>query len=182
MKSSVFIATSLDGFIARPDGGIDWLTNVESPGEGEDYGFGSFMAKVDYLVMGRNTFDLVRGFDTWQYGETPLVVLSSGEVDIPEQLRGKVEAMNASPEEVVSRLKERGATQLYVDGGKTIQGFLEKGLIDEMIITRLPVLIGDGIPLFGALPNDIQWKHIETRQYPNGLVQSHYEADRNTTN
>ena len=143
MKSTVFIATSLDGFIARPDGGIDWLTSIESAGEGEDYGYAEFMKRVDFLVMGRNTFDLVRGFEPWPYGKTRLVVLSSGHVDIPEQMSGTVEAMSASPEEVVRILEERGARQLYIDGGKTIQGFLEKGLIDEMIITRIPILIGN---------------------------------------
>ena len=176
MKSTVFIATSLDGFIARPDGGIDWLTSIESAGEGEDYGFAEFMKRVDFLVMGRNTFDLVRGFDPWPYGETRVVVLSSRQVEIPEQLSGTVESMSASPEDIARILKERGASQLYIDGGKTIQGFLEKGLIDEMIITRIPILIGSGIPLFGELSHDLPVRHIETRQYSNGLVQSHYEV------
>lgn len=177
MKASVYIATSLDGFIARPDGGLDWLPGAEGESTaGEDYGFREFMDSVDYLVMGRNTFELALSFEPWPYTGTPVVVLSSRPLEIPAHLTGAVEWMSGSPGEVVSRLAERGANHLYIDGGKTIQGFLAEGLIQQLIITQVPVLIGEGIPLFGPLPYDIKLRHIETRSFPTGLVQSRYEV------
>jgi dihydrofolate reductase len=178
MKASVYIATSLDGFIARTDGGLDWLPGIEGEEAGEeDYGYRAFMDSVDCLVMGRNTYDTVLGFGgEWPYGEKPVVVLSSRPVDIPNDLANKVEWMSGPPDDVVQRLAERGATHLYVDGGRTIQGFLAAGLIQQLIITRVPVLIGEGIPLFGPLPHDIKLRHIETQSFANGLVQSRYEV------
>ncbi|HEX9923527.1 MAG TPA: dihydrofolate reductase family protein [Anaerolineae bacterium] len=176
MKASVYIATSLDGFIARANGAIDWLPGGEDEQTGEDYGYQKFIDSVDYLVMGRNTYELALSFDPWPYTGTPVVGLSSRPLEIPAHLTGAVEGMSGSPGEVVSRLAERGAKHLYVDGGKTVQGFLAAGLIQQLIITRIPVLIGDGIPLFGPLPHDIKLRHIETRSFPNGLVQSRYEV------
>lgn len=176
MNASVYIATSLDGFIAREDGAIDWLMPHSQTADGEDYGYRAFMDTVDVLVMGRHTYELVRTFGGWPYGSTPVVVLSSRGVEIPEALAGTVECMSASPGEVVRRLARRGAGHLYVDGGKTIQGFLAEGLIQRLIITRVPVLIGTGIPLFGTVPQDIHLRHVETRSYPSGLVQSEYEV------
>jgi dihydrofolate reductase len=177
MKASVYIATSLDGFIARTNGGLDWLPGGEGEGAGdEDYGYREFMDSVDYLVMGRNTYEVVLGFGgEWSYGEKPVVVLSSRPVDIPDYIADTVERMFGPPGDVARRLAERGASHLYVDGGRTIQGFLTAGLIQQLIITRVPVLIGDGIPLFGSLPHDIQLRHIETRSFASGLVQSRYE-------
>lgn len=177
MKASVYIATSLDGFIARPDGSIDWLYPGESQEAAEDYGYQEFFDSVDCLVMGRNTYELVRGFDAWPYGEKWVVVLSSRPLQIPESIAGTVESMSGTPEEVVHRLAQRGATHLYVDGGKTIQGFLAAGLIQEMTITTIPILIGSGIPLFGPLPQDVPLRHVETHAFTNGLVQSTYEVE-----
>lgn len=176
MKASVYIATSLDGFIARTNGEIDWLAGGEGDEAGEDYGYQKFIESVDYLVMGRNTYELVLSFGEWPYTGTPVVVLSSRNLEIPDRLAGAVEWMSGSPHEVASRLAERGAQHLYIDGGQTIQGFLAAGLIQQLIITRVPVLIGDGIPLFGPLPHDIQWRHLETRTFATGLVQSRYEV------
>jgi dihydrofolate reductase len=176
MKASVYIATSLDGFIARANGEIDWLPGAEGEETGEDYGYQKFIESVDYLVMGRNTYELVLSFGEWPYTGTPVVVLSSRNLEIPDHLAGAVEWMSGSPGEVASRLAERGAQHLYIDGGQTIQGFLAAGLIQQLIITRVPVLIGSGIPLFGPLPHDIQWRHLETRSFANGLVQSRYEV------
>ncbi len=174
MTASVFIATSLDGFIARENGDIDWL---EAPAEdGEDYGFADFFRSVDALVMGRNTFELARSFDDWPYGSKPVVVLTSRFLDIPEELAGHVGSMSGTPEEIVSVLSRKGMKRLYVDGGKTIQGFLRAGLVQHINITRIPILIGRGIPLFGPLERDIRLQHIGTRVYPNGLVQSEYEV------
>jgi dihydrofolate reductase len=172
MTCSVFIATSLDGFIAREDGAIDWLT---AAGNGEDYGYADFIATVDALVMGRNTYELVLTFGGWPYEGTPVVVLSSRALDIPDRLAGRVEHMHAPPREVVRRLADRGASHLYVDGGRTIQAFLADGLIRRLTLTRIPVLLGRGIPLFGPLPGDVHLDHLETRTWPNGFVQSAYE-------
>ena len=179
MKASVFIATSVDGFIARPNGDVDWLPNGGNEDGEEDYGYQEFMESVDVLVMGRNTYELVLTFGSWPYGEKPVVVLSSRrQLNIPEHIAGTVESMSAPPREVVRRLAERGAKHLYIDGGKTIQGFLAEGLIQQLIITRVPILIGSGIPLFGSIPQDIKLQHIATRTFESGLVQTRYEVVR----
>lgn len=176
MRCSVFIATSLDGFIAREDGAIDWLPSPE--GGGEDYGYTELMRTVDALVMGRNTYELVQTFGSWPYGRKPVVVLSSRRVDLPPPSEGTAEWMADPPDVVVRRLAERGMKRLYVDGGKTIQGFLRAGLITDLVITRIPVLIGTGIPLFGPLASDVRLQHTGTASYPSGLVQSRYEVVR----
>ena len=169
MKASVFIATSLDGFIARANGDLDWLP----PGGGEPHGYDEFMATVDALVIGRKTFETVLAFDTWPYGEKPVFVLSTRTL-APAPLGAVVERMSGAPAEIVSQLAARGIRHAYVDGGITSQGFLQAGLIQRMIITRIPVLLGDGIPLFGPLQRDIVLSHVATRQYASGLVQSEY--------
>jgi dihydrofolate reductase len=169
MKASVFIATSLDGFIARTDGGLDWL-----PENCEPHGYEEFMASVDAMVIGRKTYETVLGFGGWAYGKKPVVVLSStlSELKAPE---GAVcGLMSGPPEEIALRLAERGFGHVYVDGGMTIQRFLRAGLIQRLIITRIPVLLGSGIPLFGPLPHDVRLEHVATRSYPSGLVQSEY--------
>lgn len=170
MKSSVFIATSLDGYIARTNGGLDWLP----PDGGEPHGYAEFMADVDAIVIGRKTFETVLAFDAWPYGNKPVVVLSTtlGEANVP---RGAVcEVMAGTPHEIVARLTQRGFHHLYVDGGVTVTAFLKAGLIQHLIITRIPVLLGSGIPLFGYLPHDIRLEHAATRSYPSGIVQSEY--------
>jgi len=172
VKASVFIATSLDGFIARADGALDWLP----PGGGEEHGYDGFMATVDALVIGRKTFETVLTFDTWPYGEKPVFVLSTRPL-APALPGAVVERMWGPPAEIVSQLAARGVRHVYVDGGITIQRFLQAGLIQRLIITRIPVLLGSGIPLFGALRRDIALKHVETRQYTSGLVQSEYVVD-----
>jgi dihydrofolate reductase len=170
IRSSVFVGTSLDGFIARPNGDFDFLT----PWEGIEHGCHAFMATVDTIVMGRNTYEKVLTFDDWPYGSTPVVVLSSRPIERPASSSAPIEWMTGRPAEIVSRLAARGATHLYVDGGITVQRFLQDGLIQRLIITRVPVLIGTGIPLFGAVPRDIRLTHVATREYPSGMVQSEY--------
>ena len=170
MKASVFIGTSLDGFIARANGALDFLP----PGGGEPHGYEEFMATVDALVIGRKTFETVLTFDTWPYGEKLVVVLSTRPL-APAPPGAVVEHMSGAPADIVSQLTGRGIRHIYVDGGITIQRFLQAGLIQRLIITRVPVLIGDGIPLFGAVPRDVVLRHIGTRQYASGLVQSEYE-------
>jgi dihydrofolate reductase len=169
MQASVFIATSLDGFIARPNGELDWLP----PGGGEEHGYEAFMATVDALVIGRKTFETVLAFETWPYGEKPVFVLSTGSL-APAPPGAVVERMSGAPADIVSQLAARGIRHVYVDGGITIQRFLQAGLIQRLIITRIPVLLGAGIPLFGALQRDIVLRHVGTRQYASGLVQSEY--------
>ena len=170
MKASVFIATSLDGFIARQDGALDWL-----PADGgEPHGYNEFMATVDAIVIGRKTFETVLTFDAWPYGKKQVVVLTSRPSALVVPDEAVCDVMTATPSDVVTRLGERGMKHLYIDGGVTIQRFLEAGLIQRVIITGIPVLLGTGIPLFGSLSRDIRLEHVATRSYPSGLVQSEY--------
>lgn len=169
MKASVFIATSLDGFIARENGSFDWL-----PTDPEPHGYDEFMATVDALVIGRNTFEVAAAFDPWPYGTKPVIVLSSNPSDWKAPEGAVCEFLSGSPQEIVDRLTQRGMSHLYIDGGITIQRFLEAGLIQRLIITRVPVLLGSGIPLFGPLSRDVRPRHVSTRTYPSGLVQSEY--------
>lgn len=172
MTVSVFVGTSVDGFLARPNGGLDWL-----PADGgEPHGYDEFIASVDAVVIGRKTFETVLAFEAWPYGAKRVVVLSSRPLDLSAVRGGVVEQMAGPPAEIVAKLAASGAHHLYVDGGITIQGFLRAGLVQRLIITRVPVLIGEGIPLFGALPQDLRLSHIATRHYPSGLVQSEYHV------
>jgi dihydrofolate reductase len=172
MKITVFVGTSVDGFIARTNGDLDFLPE----GGGEPHGYSDFIASVDAIVIGRNTFEKVLTFDGWPYASKRVVVLSSRPVDLSLAIGGVVEQMAGPPVDIVSRLAASGAKHLYVDGGITIQRFLAAGLIQGLIITRVPVLIGDGIPLFGILPRDVRLRHVMTRHYPSGLVQSEYQV------
>jgi dihydrofolate reductase len=171
MTVSVFVGTSVDGFIARPNGDLDFLP----PGGGEPHGYNEFIATVDAIVIGRKTFETVLAMEDWPYGDKRVVVLSSRPVDL-SRAGGIVEQMAGPPADIVSQLGASGAHHLYVDGGITIQGFLRAGLIQHLIITRVPVLIGGGVPLFGTLPHDIRLRHVVTRHYPSGLVQSEYQV------
>ena len=176
MRASVFVGASVDGFIARQNGDLDWLP----AGGGEPHGYDEFIATVDTIVIGRKTFETVLAFEAWPYGQKRVVVLSTQHLDLSAALArgGIVELMGGDPAEILSRLSARGDQHVYVDGGITIQRFLRAGLIDRLIITRVPVLIGEGIALFGSLPQDIRLRHIATRSYPSGLVQSEYELGR----
>ncbi|HNP60471.1 MAG TPA: dihydrofolate reductase family protein [Nitrospirales bacterium] len=178
MIGTVYIATSVDGFIARENGGIDWLPGVGDAGT-EDYGYHEFIDSVDAIVMGRASYEMALSFGAWLYGEKPVVVLSSRPVAIGKDIARTVESMDAPPHEVVQRLAGRGWRHLYIDGGKTIQGFLREDLIHRLIITKVPILLGTGIPLFGSLSHEIHLEHLDTRSFENGLVQSHYEVRRN---
>jgi dihydrofolate reductase len=174
-KTSVFIATSLDGFIARQDGSIDWLESANSliPA-GEDCGYAAFMASIDMLVMGRKTFELVRTFAAWPYGTTPVIVLSHQALSIPQAMAKTVSCSQETPAALLTRLAAQGARHVYVDGGQTIHSFLQAGLIDQLIITVIPVLIGDGRRLFGPLPHDVRLVHVSTEVYDFGFVQHWY--------
>lgn len=171
----VFIATSLDGFIARSDGSIDWL--VKQPTAGEDHGYDSFMASVDGVVMGRGSFEAALGFDAWPY-EKPVIVMSSHLMagDVPPALRSKVRISGLAPAALMQQLAAEGWTRAYIDGGRLIRSFLREGLIADITLTRAPILIGHGRPLFGDLPADIELDHASTRSFPSGLVTSRYRV------
>ena len=172
----MFIAQSLDGFIARKDGGIDWLPAPETREDGtpEVFGYNEFMDGIDMLVMGRGSFEKVLSFGEWPY-KKPVTVLTNKGVSIPENLSQSVRSMSGDPADIVQKLAHQGFQHLYIDGGNTIQQFLRAGLIQKLIISTMPVLIGSGLPLFGELPNDIKLQDITTTSFPNGIVQSEYE-------
>jgi dihydrofolate reductase len=174
MRTSVFVGTSLDDFIARPDGTFDFLTQG-SDGDGASNGFNDFFATVDAVLMGRNTYEVVLPFPEWPYGATPVFVLTNR--PLPPTPRGAVvEPIAGKPAEVLARLAGRGFEHVYVDGGATIQQFLRAGLVDRLVITRVPVIVGAGISLFGAVDSDIPLRHVGTRELPGGAVQSEYEV------
>lgn len=171
---SVYIATSLDGFIARPNGDIDWLTDPAFTIPDENFGYEAFIDSIDALVMGRGTFEKVATFPEWPYPKR-VFVLSHSLTNVPDALQDKVERLSLSPHELVTYLSDRGYRHIYLDGGLTIQQFLRDGLVDELTITRIPVLLGEGIPLFGGTGADISLQHLRTTTYPNGFVQSVYK-------
>jgi dihydrofolate reductase len=173
VKTSAFVGVSLDGFLARRDGAFDFLAVAE----GEAHGYEEFIASVDAIVMGRNTYEVVLGLPDWPYAARPVFVLSTRSLP-PAPLGADVERMEASPAEVHRQLEARGFRHTYIDGGLTVQSFLRAGLIDSLTINRVPVLIGAGIPLFGPLDADLHLKHVRTRQLPSGAVQSEYAIAR----
>jgi dihydrofolate reductase len=174
---SVFVGTSVDGFIARLNGDLDWL-----PADAEPHGYDEFIASVDAIVIGRKTYETVLSFGEWPYGGKRVVVLSSHPLDlsVPRARGASVEQMAGEPADIVSQLGESGVDHVYLDGGLTIQGFLRAGFVDRLIITRIPVLIGEGVPLFGRVLSDIRLEHVQTRSFPSGLVQSEYRVARPT--
>lgn len=169
----VFIAVSLDGYIARPDGEIDWLLSRDHPDE--DHGYDDFIADKDAIVMGRGSYEKVSSFDTWPY-DRPVLVLSKRlcGAPVPDSLQGKVRFADLAPADAMRELARNGARRVYVDGGQLVQSFLRERLIADMVITTVPVLIGAGRPLFGALPEDRALTLVSSRSFPSGLVQSAY--------
>ena len=179
MKTSVFCGVSVDGFIARTDHGLDFLDTENQ----EPHGFDEHWKSIDVVVIGRKTFEIAKvlGEGKWFYGKKPVVVLSSGPVDFSWIKGGVVDHMGGEPAEIVKQLEKRGFKHAYIDGGVTIQRFMAAGLISRMVVTRVPVLIGEGIPLFGPVPKDIKLNHVATRTYGGGLVQSEYEIGARTS-
>ena len=170
MKVTVFMGASVDGFIARPDGALDFL-----PADGgEQHGFEDLMAEVDTVVMGRKTFESVLGFAAWPYAGKRVVVLSNGRHGRQDVRGNEIEWMGGDAKAIATRLEATGSRSVYADGGITVQGFLRAGLVQRLVVTRVPILIGQGIPLFGSLPRDIRLRHIGTQSYPSGLVKSEY--------
>ena len=172
MKTTVYIGTSLDGFIARKDGNIDWL--VQFADEEAVQSYEEFIRRIDAIVIGRGTFEKVISFPSWPY-DKKVFVLSNSIKQVPETVRAKVTVLAMEPGELVNYLSGKGFSRVYIDGGNVIQGFLKADLIDELIISKAPVLIGSGIPLFDYLPKDLSFIHIRTKVHGNGLVRSYYE-------
>jgi dihydrofolate reductase len=172
MKTSVFVGVSVDGYLARKNHELDFLP----VGGGEPHGYVEFMASVDVLVIGRHTYETVLAFDEWPYAGKRVVVLSSHKLDLSAVQSHAVEQMSGTPEQIVRQLESQGLQHAYIDGGITIQRFLREGLIRHLTITRVPVLIGDGISLFGSLLHDVQLQHLKTTTYQSGLVKSEYDV------
>jgi dihydrofolate reductase len=168
LEGCVFIGMSVDGFIARLDGDLDWLTERgEAAG---DAGFRDFVSSVDAVLMGRGTYEVIAGFDSWPYQDKPVHVLSSS-------LRDGDDArvvVHADLEDAVAAMSESGVGRVYVDGGRAVQACLAAGLVTELTLSRVPVLIGSGAPLFGPLPADVDLEHRRTEVLPGGMVQTTY--------
>lgn len=176
-KNSVFIATSIDGFIADKNGGIDWLYTIPNP-DNNDMGYIEFINTIDALVMGRTTFQTVCGFDIdWPY-KKPVFVLSNTLNEIPETYKGKAFLEKGSLHDILNRIHEKGYYRLYIDGGSTIQNFLKEDLIDEMIISIIPILLGGGSPLFSEIQNELKFELIGTKTYLNQITQNHYKRKK----
>lgn len=178
MKKSIYIATSLDGYIARSNGELDWLPGASGTEPGDDCGFSEFLKSVDCIIMGRNTYDKVISFGRWPYGRTQVMVLTNRPIEIPEKLSEYVRSYSGTPEQIVPMLADKEFEHAYIDGGNVVQQFLKARLIDEMIITTAPVIIGSGISLFGAFEEDINWTLLGSRAHRGGLVQSRYKIGR----
>jgi dihydrofolate reductase len=177
ITASVYIATSLDGFIARENGAIDWLMDANaSVPPGEDCGYAEFMSTVDVLIMGRNTYEQVTQFDPWPYDGKRVVVLSSKVLVLRTGAGIQLEASSESPRLLLKRLAEQGCKRAYVDGGKVIQSFLRDSLIDDMTITTVPILLGGGRRLFDTLPSDMKLRLVSHRAFEFGFTQSTYSA------
>lgn len=174
---AVFIATSLDGFIARENGSIDWLheANRLVP-EGEDCGYSAFIDSVDAILMGRKTFETVLEFDHWPYGNLPVYIISRSLRELPPAVPGTAQLVTGEVAEISNKLGSTGHRRIYIDGGETIQSFLSAGAVTELTITRIPILLGKGRPLFGHLRHDIKLDHVNTKAYPGGFVQSAYKT------
>ena len=175
MRTKVFIGTSLDGFIARENGELEWLVKFAAPEVNAAYE--EFIKGIDAVVIGRGTFETVLAFPSWPYAQK-VFVLSTTMKQLPEHVKGKATLVSMKPGELLTYLAKEGFSNVYVDGGKVIQEFLREDRIDELTISRVPALIGSGIPLFGHLENDLKFKHLDTRVYSSGLVSSRYERDR----
>jgi dihydrofolate reductase len=178
MTIFVYIAVSIDGYIATSDGGIEWLMEIPNP-DHVDFGFTEFMKGIDAIVMGRNTFEKVLSFGKWPYTK-PVFVLTTTLTSVPVGMENKAEIVKGDIEQIVNNLNERGFQNLYVDGGKVVQSFLEKDLIDEMIITRVSVLLGRGVPLFGNMDQSLKFRQVKTTAYNDDLVKSYYKRVRVT--
>lgn len=176
-KNIVFIAKSLDGYIAGPNGELDWLHAIPNP-HNIDMGYNDLIEDIDAIVMGRTTFETVRGFrGEWPYTKH-VFVLSNTIKEIPQKLASRVSLAKGSPQEILRTIHDRGYFKLYIDGGRTIQNFLKEDLVDELRITTIPILLGGGFSLFGELNTPIKFNHIKSKIFLNHIVQNHYRRIR----
>lgn len=176
MTNIVYIATSLDGYIARKDGNIDWLMEVPNPDQ-SDYGFAEFIDRVDAILMGRHTFETVKDFRPWPYNK-PVYVLSASLRGLPPELESKAKLVKGELKSLLKSLEAEGIHSIYIDGGRTIQNFLKEDLVDELIITRIPILLGTGIPLFGEMDQELKFDLVDTEILNKDLVKSTYRRRR----
>lgn len=177
MSNKVFIATSLDGYIAGKNNEIDWLEAIPNP-DNIDMGYQTHMDSVDALVMGRNTMELVANMDIeWPYSK-PVYVLSKSLKKLPNKLKEKVFLIKGDIKSINKKLKEKGYNNLYIDGGLTVQSFLKEDLVDELIITTIPILLGGGIRLFGDLDSALEFRCTKSEKYSNGICQNRFERHR----
>lgn len=182
MRCSAFIATSADGYIATPDGGVEWLASAGcadvDKSEPDDMGFKAYIASIDCLIMGRKTLQKLASFnltdEQWPYGDRRIVALSRSQKSLPANLSGKAEFYHGSIPDLLAKLQSEGHQQAYIDGGETITAFIEQRLLDEITVTVAPLLLGEGIPLFGRLSQSVPLHQTRTRHFPNGFVQLHY--------
>lgn len=176
-KVSVFIASSLDGYIARPDGDVDWLQQGYQVPKDEDCGYHEFLEDIDIIVMGLYSFEKVLTFQPWPY-DKPVIVMSHQLKEVPASLVDRVRIVDDSPRELIASLSAEGIAHIYLDGGRLIQSFLRQGLVDELTITTIPVLLGQGRPLFGDLNADIPLQLLESEVIHDALVKTTYEVKR----
>lgn len=177
MKNSAYLACSMDGYIADKNHGIDWLHDIPNP-TGSDFGFSEFIANIDGILMGRKTFDVVRGFGgDWPYTK-PVFVLSTSLDSIPAALKDKVFIKKGELKEVLGSLYKEGFERLYVDGGKLVQSLLQQDLLDELIISTVPVVLGGGIPLFGDLEKPLKFRHIKSERLVDYFEKNYFVRDR----
>lgn len=178
MKTIGYIATSLDGYIARKDGSLDWLEqDCWADPDGSDYGWKAHLASVDAMIMGKNTFLKILDIGQWVYGDLPVFVASKslrGE-DVPEHLRTKVSIISGTASELAKKIREKNKSKIYVDGGKLLQSFIRACILNELVVTKMPVLIGSGISLFGEIDKDMKVKNLKTESFKSGVTQNHYE-------
>lgn len=178
VKVSVFIGVSLDGFIAKLDGNIDWLNEANKKvTSGEDFGFNSFLDSVDCIVMGRKTFEQVITFDEWAYREIKMIVLTTKNIEIPNRLKGIVSTSSLSAAQLIKQLIDESIKHVYADGGLVIQDFLSSGLVNEITVTTVPILIGKGKSFSNSLTTDLNLTHLKTTVFNFGFVQNKYRID-----
>jgi len=168
---SVYIAMSLDGYIARPDGNIDWLKTVSRPGE--DYGYRRFFSSVDTVIIGKKTYEVVLGFDTWPYEGKRVVVVTHE----PAEPQHDEHFYSGPPEGLVPRLSYEGFQHAYVDGAGIIQQFLAAGLVRRATVSVIPLLLGEGVRLFGNAGRELDLRLLRSQSFESGLVQLEYEVD-----
>lgn len=178
MTNFVYLGCSLDGFIARKDGAVDFLDAVDPAPEDEDYGWHDYISGIDALIMGRNSYDMVLGFGQWHYGNRKVMVLTTRDIEIPDFIEGEIIPFEGKPEDAIAHMNGLGCENIYVDGGKVVQDFINAELVDELIITIVPIIIGEGIPLFANINVEKRLDLKNVTKYDNGLLSLHYSLKK----